>query len=306
MRISVIDIGTNTILHLIADVGDDGSITPVHHGHEIARLGKGVDEHRSIPKETMDRVASALLEFAETSRALGAERIIACGTSALRDAANRDEFVQFVKGRFGFDVKILTGSEEAEMTYLGAISEFEESWSAPNVVIDIGGGSTEITAGFGTTVKRSVSLEIGCVRLTERFLKSSPPSSLAMSETLRTIRSQIQGLAEISSSARLFGVAGTVTTLAALDLGLAEYDPLRVSGHEISMDTIQGIFNRLRIKSVEEIKTYPQIHPGRADILLAGIIILIEAMKQLNTQVITASDRGLRYGFALREARGPG
>ena len=304
MRRSVIDIGTNTVLLLVADVEAGGRIIPVHNGHEIARLGKGVDEHRVIPPEAMERVAAVLQKYVAVSKELNAGEVIACGTSALRDATNRDEVLRFVKSRFGFDVRILTGKEEAEMTYLGAISEFSDSPDGSYAVLDIGGGSTEITIGRGIQILNSASLELGCVRLTERFLKLSPPTSLAMSDTLRTIRTEIRSLAELRSTARFIGVAGTVTTLAAIDLGLEHYDSTRVSGHDLSLETIQGIFNRLRIKSVEEMKSFPQIHPGRADILLAGIVILQEVMKQLNVQVITASDRGLRYGVALKAVSG--
>ncbi|MBI2618578.1 MAG: Ppx/GppA family phosphatase [Ignavibacteriales bacterium] len=304
MRLSVIDIGTNTLLLLIADVERDGTIIPLHHGHVIGRLGRGVDEHRTILPETFMKILELLEDFAETSKRYGSNRVIACGTSALRDAGNADEFVEFIKRKLGVEIRILTGNEEAELTYRGAVSEFlEGEKNSFFTVLDIGGGSTELTVGQGMNVLSKHSLDIGCVRLTERFLKTSPPSSLSMSQTLTAIRERVSKIPSVSSNSRLIGVAGTVTTLAALDLNLPEYDPQKVSGHELTYEVIQQTSSKLRIKTVEEMKAYPQILPGRADVLLAGIVILLEVMSHLNIQAITASDRGLRYGIALEEAR---
>ncbi|MEX2116341.1 MAG: Ppx/GppA phosphatase family protein [Bacteroidota bacterium] len=301
MRISAIDIGTNTVLLLVADVYGK-SLRPIEHGHAIARLGWGVDEQRNISQEAMDRVGKVLEEYGAISKTQKAERIVACGTSALRDAHNRDAFLEFVRTRFGIDVKILSGKEEARLTYIGALSEFPQATNQHYVVIDIGGGSSEVIAGTESDVNTSVSLDIGCVRLTERFLKNSPPVPHALEECMAMIRDQSISLPAIDSTARLIGVAGTVTTLAALDLNLTQYDPLRVSGHVLSLKTIRHIFDQLRDKSLDELKAVPQIHAGRADIILAGVIILIELMKRMGRDEITVSDRGLRYGFALREA----
>jgi exopolyphosphatase/guanosine-5'-triphosphate,3'-diphosphate pyrophosphatase len=302
MRLTAIDIGTNTILMLIADFSPDGRLTVLRDEHAIARLGKGVDEHRAITPDTFERTFGFLRSYRDLSDQLHSEKIIACGTSALRDASNRQEFIRSMKERLGFEITVFSGDEEAELTYLGAVSEFlrpgEEQYFG---VLDIGGGSTELVLGTGKTVERKQSLEVGSVRLTERVLKSSPPSSLAMSQALNEIRAQVTSCSSLPSHTRLIGVAGTLTTLAAMDLQLPAYDPKRVSGHQLSMDTIQRIFNHLGIKTVDEILAYPQVLPGRADVLLAGILILVEVMKRLNAERITVSDRGLRYGIAIRE-----
>lgn len=301
MRISSIDIGTNTVLLLVADV-QGTTLRPLEHGHAIARLGQGVDENRNITGEAMERVGKVLEEYVAISKAHSAEQIIACGTSALRDANNKDEFLQFVRTEFGITVKVLSGNEEAELTYLGVLSEFPDDKEDHYAVIDIGGGSTEVIEGTRLAIGRSVSLDIGCVRLTERFLKALPPGLDALRQCVSMVREHSGLVPLLAPMARLVGVAGTVTTLAALDLGLPQYDPARVSGHILSLKSIEAAFDQLRGKTVAEIKATPGIHAGRADILLAGVVILIELMKQMGRNAITVSDRGLRYGFALREA----
>ncbi|MBM4162582.1 MAG: Ppx/GppA family phosphatase [Ignavibacteria bacterium] len=302
MRLTAIDIGTNTILMLIAELAPDGTLKMVRDEHGIARLGKGVDENRSIPEEAAWRALELLRRYKEISDECGSEAIVAYGTSVLRDAVNREQFARFIFERLGFEIGVLGGDEEAELTYLGAVSEFSQPGDERHfAVLDIGGGSTELTLGVGVAVQRRQSLSLGCVRLTERILKSSPPSSLAMNQALKEIRAQVSEFRSLPARTQLIGVAGTLTTLAALDLQLVEYNPLRVSGHVLAYDTIQQFFNHLRIKTVNEMLAYPQILPGRADVLLAGILILMEVMKRLNVDRITVSDHGLRYGIARRE-----
>jgi exopolyphosphatase/guanosine-5'-triphosphate,3'-diphosphate pyrophosphatase len=304
MRLASIDIGTNTILLLIADVAEDGAITVVRDEQVIARLGKGVDANRRITAETFTRVLGFLQKFKITADTIGASSVVATGTSALRDASNGAEFVRYVKERIGLQIEILSGQEEAELTYRGAVSEFLRGSGSRRsyAVLDIGGGSTELTIGEEAAVLRKASLNVGAVRLTERLLKSSPPSAPALSQAVSEVRSWISTLPKLLPTTHLIGVAGTVTTLAAIDLNLPVYDAKRVSGHFLRLETIEQIEERIRIKSVGEmIRTYPQIQLGRADIILAGIIVLIEALKRFGVRGITASDRGLRFGLLMRE-----
>ena len=304
MRLASIDIGTNALLLLIADIASDGTLSVVHEEQILARLGKGVDANRRITAETFHRVLGFLQKYQATAQAHGAVKTIACATSALRDASNRNDFVRDVKERAGLEIKVLTGQEEAEMTYRGAVSEFllTPGTQRSYAVLDIGGGSTEMTIGEETAVLRKASLNVGAVRLTERLLKTSPPSSPAISQAMNEVRSWVSMLPRLLPTTRLIGVAGTVTTTAAIDLHLPTYDPKRVSGHFIRIETIEQIYEQLRTKTVREmISTYPQIQLGRADILLAGMIVLLEAVRHFNLKGITASDRGLRYGIILRE-----
>lgn len=303
-RLSAIDIGTNTILMLIADVDPIGEIHVVRDEHAIARLGKGVDGQGKIFPDTFDRVLRYLFEYKKIHEAEHSQRIVACGTSALRDAANRDEFVRFIKERLGFEISILSGDEEARLTYLGGISEFVASEPERRyAVLDIGGGSTELTYGQGTAVHSESSVDVGSVRLTERRLKKSPPDPSVLNDTRQYVAEHLRQLPKLSSDARCIGVAGTLTTLAALDLDLTTYDRNRVSGHVMTLGTVEGIFDRLKVKSLEELWRIPQILPERADILLAGILILTEVMKTTGIKEITVSDRGLRYGILMQAAR---
>jgi len=303
MRLTSIDIGTNTILMLIADVGPGNAVTPVRDDQVIARLGKGVDAHRMITAETMNRVLGFLRSYKETSDSLGSNKIIACGTSALRDASNRREFIDLIWKTLGLEVTVLTGEEEADLTFLGAVSGF--SWSdgdKPQAVLDIGGGSTELTTGKNGVVASRVSLDLGSVRLTERILRSSPPSAKSLGLALEEVEKQTSALPRLPSGTQLTGVAGTATTLAAIDLNLKEYDRLRVNGHTLSLSAIDLIFENLKTCDLEQMAhDYPQIEAGRKDIILAGIIILIGSMKRLSVDCIRVSDRGLRFGIALRE-----
>ncbi len=304
MRIASIDIGTNTILLLIADIDADGTVTVVRDEQVIARLGKGVDANRRITAETFTRVLGFLQKFRATAEANGATIIVASGTSALRDATNGAEFVRDVRARIGLEIDVLSGQQEAELTYRGAVSEFLRTPGAQRsyAVLDIGGGSTEMTIGEEGAVLRKASLNVGAVRLTERILKTSPPSAPAISQAVSEVRSWVSTLPKLLPTTYLIGVAGTVTTLAAIDLSLPVYDPKRVSGHFLRLETLEQVYERIRTKSIGEmIRTYPQIQLGRADIILAGMIVLIEALKWFAVRGITASDRGLRYGMVLHE-----
>lgn len=301
MRISSIDIGTNTILLLIVEA-KGGKIAKVLHDEQvIARLGKGVDEHRFINSETANRVAEFLCSYRGTSHKYRSEKIFAVGTSALRDASNRREFCDEMLQRTGIEIEILSGDDEAEWTYRGALGD-AGSGAQTFTVLDIGGGSTEIISGTSKTLSRKIILDVGCVRLTERFLRTSPPTSQEISECGSFIRSNLS-IVDLTQSknSHVIGVAGTLTTLAAIHLRLTHYDPSRVEGCVLERGAVGRIFDQLRTKTREEMMRVPQISPGRADILVAGIVILLELMEAARLSEITVSDRGLRYGIIFRE-----
>jgi exopolyphosphatase / guanosine-5'-triphosphate,3'-diphosphate pyrophosphatase len=303
-RLSAVDIGTNTILMLIADVDEAGALRVVRDEHVIARLGEGVDEHHRILPETFDRVLGFLSEYKRIHENEHSEHVVACGTSALRDAINRDEFITFIRERVGFGITVLSGDEEARLTYLGGISEFvgQESNHA-YAVLDIGGGSTEVTFGQGKQIQSKHSIDVGSVRLTERHLRKSPPDPGVLAQAQNTVATTVQQIPRLPGDARWIGVAGTLTTLAAIDLDLQTYDRDRVSGHKLTLESIDGIFHRLKRMTLDQLKSVPQILPQRADILLGGVVILTEVMKRMDVRQITVSDRGLRYGILLNEAQ---
>jgi exopolyphosphatase/guanosine-5'-triphosphate,3'-diphosphate pyrophosphatase len=301
VRITAIDIGTNTVLMLIADLGDDGRIKTIRDEIAFPRLGKGVDEMRHISPESITRVLNVLKDYKRASETSGSEKIIACGTSALRESKNRNEVIKRIRQEASLDVEVLSGEEEAEWTFLGALSGLPRS-RKHFVVIDIGGGSTEITLGTQDHVEKRVSLDLGCVQLTERFLQSTPPTSKELQRAMVAARAALSGLGGIDSSRhQLVGVAGTVTTLAALDQNLSTFDPDKVDGYVLHIDSIQSIFEDLSQRSLDEIQSSPVVPTGRADILLAGVLILIEFMAIHRFERITVSKRGLRYGLVLRE-----
>jgi exopolyphosphatase/guanosine-5'-triphosphate,3'-diphosphate pyrophosphatase len=300
MRIASIDVGTNTILLLIAEVHPDGTFSVLHDEQVIARLGKGVDKDRRISKETFDRAVSFLNTYKEICRTHAVDVITAIGTSALRDAVNRSEFTRFVQENTGIEIEVIPGDTEAVWTYRGAISEFEKN-AEGFTVIDIGGGSTELITGTGKSILSRASFNVGSVRLTERFFPSSPTPAHSIAEARNNILSHFgQGSIAIPDNSFVIGVAGTVTTLAAIRQELPAYHADSISGFNLPYDDIRSIFDSLKEKSVDEIKQIPQISAGRADIILAGILILLTAMDYYKIETVTVSDRGLRYGNLLR------
>ncbi len=301
MKLASIDIGTNTILLLIVEVLSGGKIKVLHDEQVIARLGKGVDADRIINQETFTRAEDFLRAYKHTCSTFGVDKIFAVGTSALRDAKNSNDFANYIYEKIGIRIEIISGDEEAELTYRGGISEFigrAERYS----VFDIGGGSTEIIVGNWKNIIAKTSVDIGSVRITERILKNSPPDDASIIEAHEFILSQIhKEVVEEIRSTFVIGVAGTLTTLAALHQKLPAYLPEKVSGYSLSFDDVCALFAMLRDRSVQQISLFPQISPGRADIILAGIMILMGCMEKSGIDHITVSDRGLRYGIIYRE-----
>lgn len=304
MRLASIDIGTNTILMLIADIKYDGSLTVIKDEHIIARLGKGVDEHGIIQQETFGRVLRSLSDLITIADSYKIDHLIACGTSALRDATNRQKFINFIKMQLDIDIQVITGQEEAELTYIGATSDYLNRISSNNfAVLDIGGGGPELILGYNSTITSAISIDIGSVRLTERILKTNPPDEVALVDSLQFIQDHLKNVFPLPSDTKLIGVAGTLTTLAALDLKLPSFDKNKINGHILSLEAVNRIFLELRVLTLNEILKYPQILPSRADIILAGIIILKEVLSKIGLRQITVSDKGLRYGLLLKTAR---
>jgi exopolyphosphatase / guanosine-5'-triphosphate,3'-diphosphate pyrophosphatase len=301
MRIASIDIGTNTILMLIADVKSDGTLSVLTDEHHIARLGQGVDEHGVIQQETFERVRTILSQLKEIANAYHVQRLVACSTSALRDAANRREFIEFIKNNLSFEITVLSGQEEARLTYWGTVAEYlNASATAEYAVLDIGGGSTELVVGTGSNIVSAVSADIGSVRITERILRTNPPEYSALIDAEHFIANHITNIPPLAAKTKLFGVAGTLTTVAALDLRLPEFNRTLIHGHILTVSAIENIFQELRCLTLDQIKAYPQIHSARADIIIAGILILLALLKKTNTPQIIVSERGLRYGIALQ------
>jgi len=304
MRIAAIDIGTNTILMVIGEMDEDGGLRILRDEHAVVRLGEGVDIEKRIRDGALDRALDCLKQYKILAGTLHVDAFAACGTSALRDASNRDVVIRRVKAETGLSIRVLNGNREADLTYLGTVDEFlEREKSRGFIVLDIGGGSTELTRGSGSVPSARESIDIGSVRLTERYLKTSPPAADSLEAARAEIRKRTALITPVPAGTRLIGVAGTLTTLAAIDLGLYPYDREAVSGHVLSLQSIRRSFELLRSKTVAEIRAIPQILPQRADIIFAGTLILTEMMERLKAVEITVSDRGLRFGILLEEFR---
>jgi exopolyphosphatase/guanosine-5'-triphosphate,3'-diphosphate pyrophosphatase len=293
---------------LIADLREDSGTAALRDEIAFPRLGRGVDESGVINPESVERVLSVLREYKKLSDKLGSKKIIACGTSALRDAKNSSEVIQTIREELGINVEVLSGEEEASWTFLGALTNEDESPLQSGrgqnhfAVIDIGGGSTEITTGTPSHADKRHSVNVGCVRLTERYLQSSPPTPNELRRAAASVQRPLAGLDDLDPTAcRLVGVAGTLTTLAALDLNLSTFESTRVDGHVLTLESIRRIFDQIRTQTLHQLQSSPVISSGRADVLLAGILILIEFMTSRRFDQIKVSARGLRYGLLLRE-----
>ena len=312
MILASIDIGTNTVLLLVAEVDDRGWITILAEEQETPRLGRDVDRSGRIATEAVGRLASVVDRFAQTARRHGAASIAACATSAVRDAVNRAELLEEVREASGVTIEVIDGAAEALLTYRGALSGPTAVVSDP-VVIDIGGGSTEFChaprgAVNGGRILTAESLDIGSVRLTERYFRHSPP----LPPEVESARARIvEDLAQVRNPG--FGyytpvaVAGTATTLGGLHLGLGAFERERIDGCTIPAGAVHGMAARLLEMNAAAVGELSPLTQGREDILAAGALILSEIVAHFGFREVRVSTRGLRYGIVLREwERGSG
>jgi exopolyphosphatase / guanosine-5'-triphosphate,3'-diphosphate pyrophosphatase len=300
-RVAVIDVGSNSTRLLIADV--DGSVSVIERQSRVTRLGRGVDLSGQLADEAIEAACAAIADYVEICRESGAEQIAAIATSAVRDASNGDAFVAELRERFGLSARVLDGEEEARLTYRGATAEHIPS--TPTLVIDIGGGSTEMIVGNGTEIAFHTSLQAGVVRHTERHIAADPPTAVELEELAGDVRTLIADALVDDLHTRAsagIAVAGTPTSLAAVELGLEPYDPARVHGHVLSLETIQRLLSRFASAPLDERIAIPGLHPDRAPTIIAGCVILIEAMRAFGLDRIQVSEHDILYGMALETA----
>ena len=294
---AVIDVGTNTVLMVVGRWRGDGSIEILDDMHAVARLGKGVDAKRHLAPESMDRVCEVLRKYRERATDLGAESISAYGTSAVRDAANKEDLIRLVKGRTGIDLTEVPGVEEARLTWVGA--GFGLTLPDRFAVLDIGGGSTELALGESGRLQQSASVDVGAVRVTERFFSTLPPNAEERRRAASMIDGKLGALFDYPVGLELVGVAGTVTTLGALDMGVEDFASGQINGHYLSRERVGAIADRMLQLDVEAIRRVPQVHPERADIIAAGALILHQALMLFDRPGLTVSTRGIRYGLLM-------
>jgi exopolyphosphatase/guanosine-5'-triphosphate,3'-diphosphate pyrophosphatase len=303
MRVAAIDCGTNSIRLLIADI-DGNNFREVVRDMEIVRLGQGVDETGQFHPDAIARTLAAVDKFAAEIAKRGVEKIRFCATSATRDATNRHLFVDGVRERLGIELEVITGEEEAALSFAGAIKDLDPS-NGPFLVVDIGGGSTEFV--FGTsTVEAARSVNIGCVRMTERHFASDPASS----EQIESARNDIQAaiaqaaaVVPITKAKTLVAVAGTATTVAAAALELSEYDRYAIHLSRISAQQTHEAANMFATSTREQRLSLGYMHPGRVDVIAAGSLVLSEIMKATRANEFVASESDILDGMAFSLAR---
>jgi len=300
-RIAVADLGTNSTRLLVAELGPAGLLTEVHRRTEVTRLGDGVDATGMLADDAMARVLNTLHAYRRLADELGAVRAIAVATSAVRDARNGQELEPRVREEAGFDVRTISGDEEARLTFLGATSARQDAGAT--LVIDIGGGSTEYVVGRpGHPPGFHVSTRLGSVRHTERCISSDPPSDEDL-EALAGAARQIvaEGApAEVREEVSAgIAVAGTATSLAAIDQALDPYDPGRVHGYRLELGACQRMLTTLAAAPLEERRAIPGLHPDRAPTIVAGAVILIESMHAFGLGSVETSEADILHGAAL-------
>jgi len=305
-RIAAIDIGTNSIRLLVAERAPHGELRPLVRLGESCRLGEGLETTGRIASRAEERTRDTLSRFARRARELDCAEVLVAATNALRSAENGPEVTRRLAAAAGFPIQILSGEEEARLVYEAVLEGLHwDREQGEYLVVDIGGGSVEIVRGVGLRVDRWVSLELGCVRLTERFLRSDPPTPSELSELRSFLREIWVGhdLLLRPTPQAAAGVGGTVTALAALNLGLRRYDASRVEGHLLPTGDIRRLTDSLTGLTTAERQALATVGPGRADILPAGCVLLVSLCEAAGLASLTSSTQGLRYALARAALR---
>jgi exopolyphosphatase/guanosine-5'-triphosphate,3'-diphosphate pyrophosphatase len=298
IRVGAVDMGTNSTRLLVADV-DGADLAEVERLLRITRLGDRVDADGRLSDAGMERVHTVLEGYAARARELGAERVLATATSAVRDADNGSEFLADVRQQHGFETRLLSGREEAELTYRGVTSRLAAG--PGTLVCDIGGGSTELVLGGPAGVLDATSLDVGCVRMSERCLRSDPPTVAELAE-LREAVAALLPRSITSRTSTLVGVAGTVTTLATIDLGLDREIPEESDGHALAAATVEALLGQLAAVPLAERRDVRGLMPERAPTIVAGAAIAAEVLRATGAGWMLVSERDILHGAALAAA----
>lgn len=309
VRVAAVDCGTNTIKLLVLEVPAEGG-RPVDLVREMrmVRLGQDVDRTGRLAPEALERTFAAVEEYAAALAAHDVDRLRFCATSATRDASNAAEFAAGVEQRLGVRPEVLTGEEEARLAHAGAVGGLAAAGVAvadPVVVVDVGGGSTELVLGTGRSVEAADSMDIGSVRLTERHLRSDPPSPAEVAACVADVDRALEASPVApAAAATVVGVAGTVTTLAAGVLGLTAYDRDATHGARLDAADVHRLCDRLVGMAPEERRDLPWLHPGRADVIGAGALIVSRVLARAGARELVVSEADILDGIAWDLARG--
>ncbi|PRZ06443.1 exopolyphosphatase/guanosine-5'-triphosphate,3'-diphosphate pyrophosphatase [Isoptericola sp. CG 20/1183] len=309
-RVAAVDCGTNSIRLLVADVSDDGTLTELDRRMEIVRLGQGVDRTGELAPEALERTLAASREYAKVAAEMGATRVRFVATSATRDARNRADFAAGVRAALGVDPEVVSGEEEALLSFRGATSGSASEHPGPYLVVDLGGGSTELVLG-STTPDAAVSMDVGSVRLTERHLHSDPPAAAEISRARADVTSALDAASAVvplGRTATLVGLAGSVTSVTAHALGLTSYRRETINGAVLSVDDVLAACEDLLGRTREERLALGFMHPGRADVIGAGALVWSQVVTRVRDEVaasggalthVVTSESDILDGIAL-------
>jgi exopolyphosphatase / guanosine-5'-triphosphate,3'-diphosphate pyrophosphatase len=303
VRVAVVDIGTNSTRLLIAEPEGDGSLRELERRTQVTRLGEGVDRSGRLGEAPQTRVLNVLAGYVDAIHTHGVERTTTVMTSAVRDAVNGAEFAARLRRERGLEGRTLSGAEEAELTFRGATAGRRDHGRL--LVIDIGGGSTELVVGAGGDVEFHVSTQNGVVRHTERHLHGDPPTRAEMDDLSTAVRADFAaGIPAGLQPDAAIAVAGTATSCAAIDLELDPYDPARVEGHQLSLARLENLRDRLAAVGLARRRRITGLHPDRAPTIVAGVLILIEALRAFGLDRVGVSEHDILWGAALQAQTG--
>jgi len=300
-RLAAVDIGTNSVRLLVADVegtGRGATLVPVERRMRITRLGQGVDKARTLAPEAIERSVTVLREYRQVIDDLGATKVRATATSAARDSSNREAFFVPATKALGVEPELLSGADEARLSFLGATAGLTAP--SPYLVVDIGGGSTEFA--LGTTEPEALcSIDVGCVRITEQFLTSDPPTPEELSGAVSVVRDYLADVEREVPGARaartLVGLAGTVTTIAAIELGLPEYDSAALHHFRLSKVAAEEVFRTLALESLEQRRHNPGLEPERVDVIVGGAVVLVAILRAFGFDEMLVSEADILDGL---------
>lgn len=301
-RVAAIDIGTNSVRLLVAEVDGssprDAKVVPIDRRMRITRLGQGVDQARALAPEAIERTTAVLREYRAALDEHGVTAVRATATSAARDASNRDEFFAAAHDALGVTPELISGEEEAALSFLGATADLDAP--APYLVVDIGGGSTEFVLGTDAPTGL-VSLDMGCVRITEQYIESDPPAPEELSNAVAAVRDLVAEVPRVipgaTEAATLVGLAGTVTTVAAVELGLPEYDPEQIHHFVLTRAAAEDVFRTLATEDAEQRRHNPGLEPGRVDVIVGGTAVLVGIFRTLGFDEMLVSEADILDGL---------
>ena len=301
VRVAGIDCGTNSIRLLIADL-TEGRLHDVHREMRVVRLGQGVDRTGRLAPEALARTRHALRDYAELIRQNQVEQVRMVATSATRDAINADEFAALVTDVLGVAPEVITGLAEAELSFSGAVGTLPGLGAGPVLLADIGGGSTELVLGTGARVSAAHSMNVGCVRMSERHLHDDPPTPGQVEAVVSDLQAALRRASvdvPMAAAETFVGVAGTVTTMVAIAIGLPAYDPTAIHGTAISFDRVCAVTDELLAMTRAERAALPVMHPGRVDVIGGGALVLRSVMEFAGAAEVIASEHDILDGIAL-------